>query len=89
MPLGVFTWTGPVVEPGGTVVLISEPETTLKVAGVPLNVTLVVPFNLFPKIMTFVPTVPEMGAVSTQGSKPRDKLKMVPSPPEPPRLVVP
>ena len=35
--------------------MISVLEITLKVAAVPLNVTLVVPFNLFPKTMTLVP----------------------------------
>ena len=67
VPLGVVTWTMPVMAPRGTVVVISVLETTLKTAAAPLNVTLVVPFNLFPKIMTLVPAVPDIGAVSTQG----------------------
>jgi hypothetical protein len=41
IPLGVFTFTAPV----GTVVLISEFDTTANVALVPLNVTLVEPFR--------------------------------------------
>ncbi|MBZ5598222.1 MAG: hypothetical protein LAN83_07860 [Acidobacteriia bacterium] len=44
--LGVVTLTAPVVAPVGTVVLISEPMTTVKVAAVPLNVTLVAPVRL-------------------------------------------
>ena len=37
--LGVTTTTEPVVAPVGTVVVISELETTVNVAAVPLNVT--------------------------------------------------
>jgi hypothetical protein len=57
VPPGVTTCTLPVVAPLGTVVAIAEPvETTLKVAGVPLNVTLVEPDRLFPRIATPIPT---------------------------------
>jgi hypothetical protein len=38
--LGVVTSTEPVVAPAGTVVLISVFDATVKVAGVPLKVTL-------------------------------------------------
>ena len=48
MPLGVVTWTFPVVASMGTVVVISVFETTLKTADVPLNVTLFEPINLLP-----------------------------------------
>jgi len=48
-----------------------------------------VPFNLFPRIMTFALTLPDMGAVSTQGTKPTDKLKIVPSPLDPSLSVTP
>ena len=89
VPLGVVTWTGPVVAPVGTVAVISDFEATVKLAGVPLNVTLVVPVNLFPRIMTIVPTLPEVGAVSTNGGRPTDKLKIVPWPPDPPMVVCP
>jgi hypothetical protein len=65
--LGVVTLTFPVVAPVGTVVLISELETTAKSAAVPLKLTLVAPVRLFPKIITAVPTLPEMGSVSTNG----------------------
>jgi hypothetical protein len=40
VPLGVATWTLPVVAPAGTAVVISEAETTVKAAAVPLNLTL-------------------------------------------------
>jgi hypothetical protein len=74
VPPGVVTSTFPVVALVGTVVVISVLDTTLKAADVPLKVTLVEPVNLFPRIMTFAPTVPDMGAVSTQGLRPTDKL---------------
>ena len=48
VPPGVFTSTVPVAAPAGTVVVIKEAETTLKVAAVPLNVTLVAPVSLVP-----------------------------------------
>lgn len=35
VPLGVVTWTVPVVAPAGTLVVISELDTTTNVAGVP------------------------------------------------------
>ena len=37
MPLCVTTWTLPVVAPAGTVVVITELETTVNVAAVPLK----------------------------------------------------
>jgi hypothetical protein len=45
VPLGVTTLTKPVVAPGGTVALINVSETTVKLAGIPLRETLVVPVN--------------------------------------------
>jgi len=41
VPLGVTTWTFPIVAPCGTVVAISVAETTVKLAAVPLKLTLV------------------------------------------------
>ncbi len=67
MPLGVLTLTLPVVASLGTVVLISEPETTATEAGVPSKVTLVALVRLFPRITTAAPTSPEAGSVSTNG----------------------
>jgi hypothetical protein len=78
--LGVFTFTVPVVAPVGTVVLISEFDTTANVASAPLNVTLVEPFRFVPKIMTGFPTLPEVGRVSANGLRPTDKVKTVPQP---------
>jgi hypothetical protein len=80
VPLGVVTRTRPVVAPAGTVVVISEAETTVNVAGVPLKVTLVAPVRLVPRTLTVAPTVPEVGSVSTNGLRPSDRLKTVPSP---------
>ena len=75
MPLGVLTHTLPVVAPAGTVVVISEGETTAKVAGVPLKVTLVAPVRSVPRILTAALTMAEVRCVSTE----RD-LQTVPQP---------
>lgn len=92
MPFGVVTTTVPVVAPVGTLVVISIFD-ALKVAGVPLKVTLVAPFRLFPRITTVAPTLPDMGFVWTNGPSPTDRLKTVPQPGgqslDPPWLVVP
>jgi hypothetical protein len=92
--LAVVTSTVPVVAPIGTVVLMLVLD-ALNVAPAPLKVTLVAPFRLFPKIVTFLPTLPEVGFVSTNGLSPTDKLKSVPQPlgelqeRSPPYVVVP
>jgi hypothetical protein len=70
VPLALVTLTVPVVAPVGTVVVISVFDTTLKLAAVPLNVTLVAPVRLFPRILTGVPTLPEPGCVSTNAPSP-------------------
>jgi hypothetical protein len=62
---GVVTFTKPEAAPEGTVVMIKELETTVKTAAVPLNATLVVPVRLVPRILTWAPTRPEAGSVST------------------------
>jgi hypothetical protein len=54
-----------VVVPAGTVVVISELDTTLNLAAVPLKVTLVAPVRPVPRILTVTPTLPEVGSVST------------------------
>jgi hypothetical protein len=64
----------------GTVVVIKELETTLKTAAAPLNVTLVAPVRLVPRILTAAPTLPEVVCVSTNGPSPTDRLKTVPQP---------
>jgi hypothetical protein len=48
VPLGVVTWTAPVVAPAGTVVSISELDTTVNMAGAPSKLTPVAPVRLFP-----------------------------------------
>jgi hypothetical protein len=78
VPPGVTTWTVPVVAPVGTVVVISELETTSKTAPVPSKLTLVAPVRLVPRILTVVPAEPEAGSVSTNGPKPTDRLKTAP-----------
>ena len=49
VPLPVVTVIVPVVAPAGTVALMSLPETTVKVADVPLKLTLVVPGKVVPQ----------------------------------------
>src|SRR5271155_160381 len=86
VPLGVVTSTVPVVAPVGTVVLISELETTLKPAAAPLKVMLVAPVRFVPKTITFLPTLPDVGSVPTNGPSPTLNLKAVPwfeAPPNP------
>jgi hypothetical protein len=74
-PEGVTTTTGPVVAPAGMVVAISELETTVKVAAVPLNVTLVAPVRSVPRILTAAPTFPEAVWVSTNGPRAEDATR--------------
>jgi len=64
--LGVSTLTVPVVAPAGTVVLISDFETTVNFAAVPLKRTLVVPAKFVPRIMTLAPILPDVGRVVTE-----------------------
>jgi Transposase IS116/IS110/IS902 family len=80
VPLGVDTFTLAVVAPSGILVLISDFDTTLNVAGVPLKVTPVAWVRSVPKIIAAAPTLPEVGRVSTNLPSPRDKLKIVPEP---------
>ena len=89
VPVDVTTSTVPVVAPAGTVVVISEPETTLKAAAVPLKLTLVAPVRSVPRIVTAAPALPEVGSVSTNGPRPTDRLKTVPARFAPPPVVVP
>jgi len=89
MRLGMVTSTVPVVAPVGTVVVISDSETTVKVAALPLKLTLVAPVRSVPRILTAAPTLPEVGCVSTNRPRPTDSLKTVPASLAPPRYVVP
>ena len=75
---GVTTSTLPVVVPSGTVVVIKEAEFTLNVAGVLLNVTLIAPVRFVPRTMMDLPTLPELGTVSTNAGRPTERLKTVP-----------
>src|ERR1035438_5621942 len=89
VPLGVTTWTVPVAAPFGTVVVISEAEATVKTAAVPSKRSLVAPVRFVPRILTAAPTLPEAGSVSTNGPRPTDSVKTVPSPLAPSSSVVP
>jgi hypothetical protein len=83
VPPGVTTWTVPVVAPAGTVAVIKVGDFTVKVAVAPLKVTLVAPVRSLPRILTAAPTAPEVGCVSTNGERPTERLKTVPSSPFP------
>src|SRR5471030_1921524 len=58
VPPPVVTSTKPVVAPVGTMVVISDAETTVNVAAAPLNVTVLAPVRLLPRILTAAPTFP-------------------------------
>jgi hypothetical protein len=90
VPPGVTTWTVPVAAPAGTLAEIAVPE-ELMVNGtaVPLNVTLVAPVRLVPRIVKAAPTPPKPVCVSTNGPRPVDRLKTVPLLSAPPEFVVP
>src|ERR1017187_2472591 len=79
VPLGVASWTFPVVAPAGTVVVISGLETTVNKAAAPVKVTLVPPVRPLPRMLRAAPTLPERGRVFTNGPKPTDRLKTEPS----------
>jgi hypothetical protein len=49
-------------------------------AGMPLKLTPLAPLRFVPRILTFAPTLPEEGKVSTNGRSPPNKLKTVPQP---------
>jgi hypothetical protein len=87
--LGVTTWIFPLVAPAGRVVVIKYLDTTVNLAAVPLKLTLVAPVRLVPRIFTADPTLPKGGRVFTNGPRPTDRLKTVPSPFAPPYHVVP
>src|ERR1017187_4206180 len=70
VPLGVTTWTVPVVAPVGTVVVIRVGETTAKAAAGVVKVTEIAPVRLVPKIMTADPSLPAAGCVFTNGPRP-------------------
>jgi hypothetical protein len=78
VPPGVITATEPLVAPAGTLVVISELETTVNAAAVPLKVTLVAPVRSVPRILTAAPALPDVGSVFTNGPSPTDRLKTVP-----------
>jgi hypothetical protein len=80
VPLGVTTSIFPLVAPEGTLVVISEAETTSKAAAVPLKLTLVAPVRPVPRTLISAPTAAESGRVSTNGPNPTERLKTVPHP---------
>ena len=63
VPPFVVTTILPVVAPIGTVAVICSSESTVKLADLPLNVTLVPCVNAVPTIETEVPTEPLGGGM--------------------------
>jgi hypothetical protein len=61
VPPDVVTLSWPVDAPEGTVVVIDEDETTVKLALTPLNITAVAPVKFVPLSATLVPTGPLLG----------------------------
>jgi hypothetical protein len=55
--LAISTSTLPLVAPSGTVAVIKDRDTTVNVAAVPLNVTLVAPVRSVPRILTVFPAL--------------------------------
>ena len=73
-PPGVVKETTPVVAPLGTVPVRQVSETTVKVALVPLKLTLEVPVSHPPRIPTAFPTFRNVGTVLTNGLRPTSRL---------------
>jgi hypothetical protein len=84
VPAWFVTLIFPVVVPSGTVVVIDVPDTTLKVALIPLNLTAVASVKFVPVIVTLVPTDPIVGVKEVMvGSWSTVKLvALVAEPPE-------
>ena len=64
----------PEVAAAGTDAVRKVLETTLKLAVVPLNETLVVPVNPCPRIWTVFPTLPDQFTMLTNGPRPMSRL---------------
>ena len=62
VPPAMTTWTVPVVAPVGTAAAMRLLEFTVKVAALPLKVTLVTPVRLVPRILTVAPAWPDTAA---------------------------
>src|SRR5258708_9085651 len=77
LPPEVVTVTVPLVAPPGTLVVISEAETTLNLAAVPLKLTAAAPARLVPRVITFAPGAPDVGMGPTTGRLPAAKAKNV------------
>ena len=81
VPPGVVTVILPVVAVFGTVAVICEYESTVKLAFAPLNFTRVAPVSAEPVIVTVVPTGPLAGVNPwTTGTTLNDAEELVPHP---------
>jgi len=91
----VVTVTDPVSASAGTVAVMNVvPESTMVVAFVAPNLTTEELLKPCPRMPIFVPSLPDVSCVSTNGPSPTERLKTVPQPPaqllsEPPSFVVP
>ena len=86
----VVTVTNPVSAPAGNVAVMNVvPLGAMVVAGVPSNSTTEELLKPCPRMPIFAPSLPEVVCVSTNGPRPTDRLKTVPSPLDPPEDVVP
>src|SRR5580692_3630412 len=86
----VVTVKAPVSAPAGTVAVINVvPDSTTVVAFVPPNLTTEELLKPCPRMPIFAPSLPEVDCISTNGPRPTDRLKTVPSPSVPPFCVVP
>jgi hypothetical protein len=68
---------------------VAVDPSTVKLAATSWNVTLVAPFNPYPRIVTTSPITPMVGRVFTNWGSPKDKEKIVPLPLAAPAPVVP
>jgi hypothetical protein len=75
-PDPAVTVMGPLVAPAGSVAVISEDETTMKVAGTPLKSTEVTPVNPVPLIVTEIPE-PEQPETGLKPDIVADGVKVV------------
>jgi hypothetical protein len=87
-PVGVITRIAPLVACAETCAVIWESETTVKVAGTPLNVTTVAPVRRDPLIVTVVPTTPLDGRKEPTEGGGRRRVKVPPAAVQPGAVTV-
>jgi hypothetical protein len=78
VPLGVTTWTFPLLAPAGTVAVISRRNETTEDSRRAVKGDAGRAGQIGPQNLDAAPTLPEVGCVSTNGPRPTDRLKTVP-----------